>query len=58
VDPIPPSLEKPDRARLTAYVILAVVAFVAGLIIGVAAGSGSGGSRADWPPPNPRALSR
>jgi len=58
VDPSPPIQEKPDRARLTAYVLVAVAAFLAGLIIGVAAASGTGDSQADQPPPNPRAFSR
>jgi len=58
VDPTAPIQEKPDRARLTAYVLVAVVAFLAGLIIGVAAGSGTDDSQADQPPPNPRAFSR
>ena len=57
MDPSPSLQKNPDRARLTAYVLVAVAAFLAGLIIGVATGSGTGGSRADWPPPNPRALS-
>lgn len=58
MDPTAPIQEKPDRARLTAYVLVAVVAFLAGLIIGVAAGSGTDDSQADQPPPNPRAFSR
>ena len=58
MDPTAPIQEKPDRARLTAYLLVAVVAFLAGLIIGVAAGSGTDDSQADQPPPNPRAFSR
>jgi len=58
VDPSPPIQKNPDRARLTAYVLVAVAAFLAGLIIGVAAGSGTDDSQADQPPPNPRAFSR
>ncbi|HTT57934.1 MAG TPA: hypothetical protein VMF63_12540 [Opitutaceae bacterium] len=58
MDPSPPIQKNPDRARLTAYVLVAVAAFLAGLIIGVAAGSGTDDSQADQPPPNPRAFSR
>jgi len=58
VDPSPSIQKNPDRARLTAYVLVAVAAFLAGLIIGVAAGSGTDDSQADQPPPNPRAFSR
>ena len=58
MDPSPPIQKNPDRARLTAYVLVAVAAFLAGLIIGVAAGSGTDNSQADQPPPNPRAFSR
>jgi len=40
-----------------AYVLVALVALLAGYILGLLGGQPSGTSRAGWPPPNPRAFS-
>ncbi len=54
----PPIQHPPDRARRTAYVLVALAGLLAGLILGAACGVSSGGSRVGWPvPTNPRALS-
>jgi hypothetical protein len=48
-----------DRLRLSAYVLVALLALLAGIIIGVFSGQSDQGSRAGWPPAatNPRSLS-
>ena len=50
---------EPDRLRLSAYILVALLALLAGIIIGVFSGQSDQGSRAGWPPanPNPRSLS-
>jgi hypothetical protein len=50
---------QPDRLRVGAYVVIAVVAFLVGVIFGELGVPSPGGSRVGWPPPptNPRALS-
>lgn len=49
---------EPGRLSVGAYVLVAVVAFLIGMILGVLSGPPPGGSRAGWPPPptNPRSL--
>ena len=49
---------EPDRIRLSAYVLVAIVALLTGLILGSLSGPPDNGSRAGWPPPptNPRSL--
>ena len=49
---------EPDRLRDGAYVLVAVIAFLIGLILGTLSGPPTGGSRVGWPPPpsNPRSL--
>ncbi len=49
----------PERLRASAWVAVALLAFLAGLIVGAFGGSSRGGSRAGWPPAttNPRSLS-
>ncbi len=53
-----PGYHEPDRLQLSAYVLVALLAFLAGLILGVCSGRSDHGSRAGWPPPpaNPRSL--
>jgi len=53
-----PTDREPDRIRLLAYVLVAVLGLLAGIIIGVFSGQSDQGSRAGWPPPpaNPRSL--
>ncbi len=55
----PSPCHEPDRVRVAAYVFVAVVALLAGLILGVLSGQSDHDSRAGWPPPsaNPRSLS-
>ena len=52
-------IRETDRLRVGAYVLVAVVAFLAGMILGTLSDTSTGGSRVGWPPPptNPRALS-
>ena len=52
-------IRETDRLRVGAYVLVAVVAFLAGMILGTLSDTSSSGSRVGWPPPptNPRALS-
>lgn len=47
-----------DRVRVGSYVALALVALLAGYVLGLLGGQYSGGSRAGWPsaPTNPRSL--
>jgi hypothetical protein len=52
-----PDQPRPDHARFTAYLLVALAALLAGFLLGMACRQGPGSSRADWPPPNPRALS-
>ena len=54
-----PACHEPDRLRLSAYILVALFALLAGIIIGVFSGQSDQGSRAGWPPPptNPRSLS-
>jgi len=48
----------PDRLMVGSYLLVAVVAFLIGLILGSLSGPPNGGSRVGWPPPpsNPRSL--
>jgi hypothetical protein len=47
-----------DRVRLSAYVLVTLVALLAGYILGLAGGQPANGSRVGWPPPptNPRSF--
>ncbi len=56
-DPHAPNHE-PDRLRMWAYVLVALLGLLAGLILGAFSGQSDHGSRAGWPPPptNPRSL--
>lgn len=47
-----------DRVRVWAYVLVALVALLAGYVLGLLGGQTSADSRAGWPPPppNPRSL--
>ena len=56
----PPPGPRPDanRGRLLVYVLVALAALLTGYVLGLVGGDASNrGSRCDWPPPNPRALS-
>jgi hypothetical protein len=57
-DPHTPNHE-PDRLRLSAYFLVALLGLLAGLILGAFSGQSDQGSRAGWPPAaaNPRSLS-
>jgi hypothetical protein len=59
MNPSVPPCQKPDRVRLTAYVLVALAGLLAGYILGVVGGQASGSSRVGWPPPirNPRSFS-
>jgi len=46
-----------SRAPVGTYVLVALVALLTGYILGLLGGQPAGGSRAGWPPPNPRAFS-
>ena len=47
-----------DRWRLSAYVLVALVAFITGYALGLLGGPSPARSRVGWPPPptNPRSL--
>ena len=47
-----------DRLRVGAYVLVAVIAFLVGMILGTLRDTSTGGSRVGWPlpPSNPRSL--
>ena len=47
-----------DRLRLSAYVLVALVALFTGYVLGLIGGQPSSGSRVGWPPPptNPRSF--
>ena len=47
-----------DRLRLSAFVLVTLVALFAGYVLGLAGGQSSNGSRVGWPPPptNPRSF--
>ncbi len=48
---------EPDRVRAAAYLLVALVALLTGLILGVLSGPSDHGSRAGWPAAtNPRSL--
>jgi len=48
-----------DRSRLSAYVLVALIALFTGYLLGLLGEQSPGGSRVGWPPPpaNPRSLS-
>lgn len=50
-----------ERSRFWSYVVIGLVAFIAGMALGqIASSRGPGGSRIEWPappPPHPRSLS-
>jgi hypothetical protein len=54
-----PPTRDDDRLRLSAYVLVALIALLTGYVLGLLGEQSSGGSRVGWPPPpaNPRSLS-
>ncbi len=51
--------EEPRPLYAGSYLVVAAIAFLAGMILGVLSCPGPGGSRVGWPPPppaNPRSL--
>jgi hypothetical protein len=57
----PDPLEKKDSLRIAAYVLIAIIAFVTGMLVGNSRAPAKGGSRIEWPSseslrPHPRSL--
>lgn len=48
---------KIERSYFAVLVLVALVAFILGMVLGSRSGMDSHGSRIEWPQPHPRALS-